>query len=119
MLTTLLQNPVHPYEIARTLRSQGKDTRTKTDYGSLYTFVQNLGKHGLVEVAGVERQGNRPERTVYGLTGAGREEMAERPSDLAPSARPSTTSTCATRAAVTPRRTPAARPTRLSSRGAR
>ncbi|MER6557095.1 PadR family transcriptional regulator [Streptomyces sp. NPDC001027] len=82
VLTTLLQKPMHPYEIAQTLRSQGKDTSTKTNYGSLYTVVQNLEKHGLVEVTGVERQGNRPERTVYGLTGAGREEMAEWLSDL-------------------------------------
>ncbi|MFC4505787.1 MULTISPECIES: PadR family transcriptional regulator [Streptomyces] len=82
VLTTLLQKPMHPYEIAQTLRSQGKDTSTKTNYGSLYTVVQNLEKYGFVEVTGVERQGNRPERTVYGLTGAGREEMAEWLSDL-------------------------------------
>ncbi|SDO70837.1 Transcriptional regulator PadR-like family protein [Streptomyces sp. cf386] len=82
VLTTLWQKPMHPYEIAQTLRSQGKDTSTKTNYGSLYTVVQNLEKHGFVEVTGVERQGNRPERTVYGLTEAGREEMAEWLSDL-------------------------------------
>ncbi|WP_031486694.1 PadR family transcriptional regulator [Streptomyces bicolor] len=82
VMTTLWQKPMHPYEIAQTLRSQGKDASTKTNYGSLYTVVQNLEKHGFVEVAGVERQGNRPERTVYGLTEAGREEMAEWLSDL-------------------------------------
>lgn len=82
VLTTLLQKPMHPYEIAQTLRAQGKDTSTKTNYGSLYTVVQNLEKNGFIEVIGVERRGNRPERTVYGLTGAGREEMAEWLSDL-------------------------------------
>ncbi|MFF1543209.1 PadR family transcriptional regulator [Streptomyces sp. NPDC058291] len=82
VMTTLWQKPMHPYEIAQTLRSQGKDTSTKTNYGSLYTVVQNLEKHGFVEVTGVERQGNRPERTVYGLTDAGREETAEWLSDL-------------------------------------
>ncbi|WP_327182104.1 PadR family transcriptional regulator [Streptomyces sp. NBC_01334] len=82
VMTTLWQKPMHPYEIAQTLRSQGKDTSTKTNYGSLYTVVQNLEKYGFVEVTGVERQGNRPERTVYGLTEAGREEMAEWLSDL-------------------------------------
>ncbi|AZQ33574.1 PadR family transcriptional regulator [Streptomyces cyaneochromogenes] len=82
VMTTLWQKPMHPYEIAQTLRSQGKDVSTKTNYGSLYTVVQNLEKHGFVEVTGVERQGNRPERTVYGLTDAGREEMAEWLSDL-------------------------------------
>ncbi|MGI5374136.1 PadR family transcriptional regulator [Streptomyces sp. CA-251387] len=82
VMTTLWQKPMHPYEIAQTLHSQGKDASTKINYGSLYTVVQNLEKHGFVEVAGVERQGNRPERTVYGLTDAGREEMAEWLSDL-------------------------------------
>jgi DNA-binding PadR family transcriptional regulator len=82
VLTTLWQKPMHPYEIAQTLRQQGKDTSTKINYGSLYTVVQNLQKHGFVEVTDVQRQGNRPERTVYGLTEAGREEMTEWLSDL-------------------------------------
>jgi len=82
VMVTLWQKPMHPYEIAQTLRRQGKDVSTKIKYGSLYTVVQNLQKHGFVEVADVERQGNRPERTVYGLTEAGREEMADWLSDL-------------------------------------
>ena len=82
VLVTLWQKPMHPYEIAQTLRSQGKDATTKIKYGSLYTVVQNLQKHGFVEVAEVERAGNRPERTVYGLTDAGREEAADWLSDL-------------------------------------
>ncbi|MGW5474614.1 helix-turn-helix transcriptional regulator [Streptomyces chartreusis] len=82
VLTTLWQKPMHPYEIAQTLRQQGKDASTKINYGSLYTVVQNLEKHGFVEVTEVQKQGNRPERTVYGLTDAGREEMTEWLSDL-------------------------------------
>ncbi|MCX5289515.1 MULTISPECIES: PadR family transcriptional regulator [unclassified Streptomyces] len=82
VLVTLWQKPMHPYEIAQKLRRQGKDTSTKINYGSLYTVVQSLEKHGFVEVTDVERQGNRPERTVYGLTEAGREEMTEWLSDL-------------------------------------
>ncbi|MEU5086815.1 PadR family transcriptional regulator [Streptomyces sp. NPDC021356] len=82
VLATLRQHPMHPYEIAQTLRRQGKDASIKINYGSLYTVVQNLEKHGYVEVADVERQGNRPERTVYGLTEAGRREMTEWMSDL-------------------------------------
>ncbi|WRZ93932.1 PadR family transcriptional regulator [Streptomyces sp. NBC_01007] len=82
VMTTLWQKPMHPYEIAQTLRRQGKDSSTKINYGSLYTVVQNLEKHGFVEVTDVERKGNRPERTVYGITEAGREEMTEWLSDL-------------------------------------
>lgn len=82
VLVTLWQGPMHPYEIAQTLRRQGKDTSTKINYGSLYTVVQNLEKHGFVEVADTERKGNRPERTVYGVTAAGREETTEWLSEL-------------------------------------
>ncbi|MEU6144903.1 PadR family transcriptional regulator [Streptomyces sp. NPDC047081] len=82
VMVTLWQKPMHPYEIAQTLRSQGKDSSTKINYGSLYTVVQSLEKHGFVEVTDVQRQGNRPERTVYGLTEAGREESTEWMSDL-------------------------------------
>lgn len=82
VMTTLWQKPMHPYEIAQTLRRQGKDASTKINYGSLYTVVQNLEKHGFVEVVDVERRGNRPERTVYALTDAGREEMTQWLSDL-------------------------------------
>ncbi|MDN3022251.1 PadR family transcriptional regulator [Streptomyces sp. S.PB5] len=82
VLATLWQKPMHPYEIAQTLRRQGKDTSTKINYGSLYTVVQSLEKHGFVEVTDVERQGNRPERTVYGITAAGRQETTEWMSDL-------------------------------------
>lgn len=82
VLVTLWQKPMHPYEIAQTLRQQGKDSSTKIKYGSLYTVVQNLEKHGFVEVADVEQQGNRPERTVYRVTEAGREETTEWMSDL-------------------------------------
>jgi len=82
VLATLWQKPMHPYEIAQTLRRQGKDSSTKINYGSLYTVVQSLEKHGFVEVTDVQRQGNRPERTVYGITAAGRQETTEWMSDL-------------------------------------
>lgn len=82
VLATLWQKPMHPYEIAQTLRRQGKDASTKINYGSLYTVVQSLEKYEFVEVTDVERQGNRPERTVYGITAAGRQEMTEWMSDL-------------------------------------
>ncbi|PIB09724.1 PadR family transcriptional regulator [Streptomyces sp. HG99] len=81
-MVLLTERPMHPYEIAQTLRQRGKDTSLKINYGSLYTVVQNLEKHGFVEVAEVQRQGNRPERTLYGITDAGREEATEWLSDL-------------------------------------
>jgi DNA-binding PadR family transcriptional regulator len=74
VLSTLGEGPMHPYEIAQVLRRRGKEHSIKINYGSLYTVVQSLEKHGFVEVTGVQRQGNRPERTLYGLTPAGADE---------------------------------------------
>ena len=82
LLTGLVEKPMHPYEMATQLKERGKDVSIKIQWGSLYTVVQNLEKHGFVEVTEVQKQGNRPERTVYGLTEAGREEMTEWLSDL-------------------------------------
>ncbi|MFI6487327.1 PadR family transcriptional regulator [Streptomyces sp. NPDC050564] len=82
VMVLLAERSMHPYEIAQTLRRRGKDASLKINYGSLYTVVQNLEKHGFVEVAEVQRQGNRPERTLYGITEAGREEATEWLSDL-------------------------------------
>jgi DNA-binding PadR family transcriptional regulator len=44
-------------------------------WGSLYTVVQNLERNGYLESIGVTRQGARPERTVYQITDAGRDEL--------------------------------------------
>ncbi|NUP41468.1 MAG: PadR family transcriptional regulator [Streptomyces sp.] len=82
VMVLLGERPMHPYEIARVLRQRGKEHSIKINYGSLYTVVQNLEKHGFVEVAGVQRQGNRPERTLYGLTDAGRTETHDWLADL-------------------------------------
>ncbi|MFG1807102.1 PadR family transcriptional regulator [Streptomyces sp. NPDC049040] len=81
-MVLLGERPMHPYEIARVLRQRGKEHSIKINYGSLYTVVQNLEKHGFVTVAGVQRQGNRPERTLYGLTDDGRIEMHDGLADL-------------------------------------
>jgi DNA-binding PadR family transcriptional regulator len=77
VLAVVRERPVHPYEMASVLRARGKDQDMPIKWGSLYTVVGNLEKHGLIEVAGSERSGARPERTVYRITDAGREELAD------------------------------------------
>lgn len=77
VLATLVEGPLHPYEIATLLRTRGKDQDIKMQWGSLYTVVQNLEKHGFIAATGTVREGKRPERTVYRLTEAGRSEMAD------------------------------------------
>jgi DNA-binding PadR family transcriptional regulator len=77
VLATVVQRPMHPYEMASMLRERGKDQDMKIKWGSLYTVVQNLEKHGLIEAAESLRQGGRPERTVYRITDAGRAELVD------------------------------------------
>jgi DNA-binding PadR family transcriptional regulator len=77
LLACLRQAPMHPYEMAATLRTQGKERSIKLNYGSLYTVVDNLAKHGLIEPVQASREGRRPERTVYRLTGAGQDELED------------------------------------------
>ncbi|MFG2042806.1 PadR family transcriptional regulator [Dactylosporangium sp. NPDC048998] len=77
VLATLYERPMHPYEIAAEMRGRGKEQDFKIQWGSLYTVVQNLEKHGFVEAAHTAREGRRPERTVYQITEAGREETVD------------------------------------------
>lgn len=77
VLAALGERPMHPYEIAAHLRARGKDQDMAVKWGSLYTVMGNLAKHGLVEEAGNERSGARPERTVYRITDDGRAEILD------------------------------------------
>jgi DNA-binding PadR family transcriptional regulator len=77
VLSYLTQGPMHPYELGRTLREHGDDRSIKFNHGSLYMVVRQLAKAGLIAEQETVREGQRPERTVYALTDAGREEFHE------------------------------------------
>lgn len=72
-----LGQPMYPYEMAQALRAHGKDESLKINWGSLYTVVRNMDKHGLIEAVGTIREGRQPERTTYRITEAGREELRD------------------------------------------
>ncbi len=82
VLSYLSQQPMHPYELARTLREHGDDRSIKFNHGSLYMVVQQLAKAGFISELETSRDGQRPERTVYGLTEAGRAEFRDWLRDL-------------------------------------
>ena len=82
VLACLSEHPMHPYEMATTMRERGKDQSIRLNYGALYTVVQALQQHGLIVVQETERSGRRPERTVYRLTDAGRMELIDWVSEL-------------------------------------
>ncbi len=82
VLACLYERPMHPYEIASTLRERHKDESIKLNYGSLYSVVEALKGHSLIVEQQTARQGNRPERTVYELTDAGRLDLIDWLSEL-------------------------------------
>jgi DNA-binding PadR family transcriptional regulator len=75
VLVCLAETPRHPYEIATTLRQRQKHETVRLNYGSLYGVVESLERRGLIEALQTRRSGRVPERTVYGLTDAGRIEV--------------------------------------------
>lgn len=71
VLGCLSERPMHPYEISTTLRERGKEQSIKLNYGSLYSVVESLVKHGMITARETVRTGRRPERTIYEITDAG------------------------------------------------
>ncbi|ADJ41926.1 PadR family transcriptional regulator [Amycolatopsis mediterranei S699] len=77
VLSVVLERPMHPYEMATVLKERGKDADMPIKWGSLYTVVANLEKYGFIEAVESVKDGGRPERTVYRITPAGREEYED------------------------------------------
>jgi DNA-binding PadR family transcriptional regulator len=78
VLELLLEKPMHPYEMAQVLRTRHIEARANVKPGSLYHAVERLESHGHIEVVDTQREGRRPERTVYGVTEAGRDAFLAR-----------------------------------------
>src|SRR5207302_3758862 len=71
VMALLHERPMHPYEIACTMRRRHLEESIKLNYGALYHMVDTLQHAGLIASVETERAGRRPERTVYALTAAG------------------------------------------------
>jgi DNA-binding PadR family transcriptional regulator len=77
VLVCLYEKPMHPYEVAQTLRSRAKEQSVRLNYGSLYAVVESLEKKGFIKATGTVREGKRPQRTVYEITDEGSLEMTD------------------------------------------
>jgi DNA-binding PadR family transcriptional regulator len=82
VLALLSERPMHPYEMSNTLRQRAKEESIKLNYGSLYSVVESLRRHELIDVQETIREGRRPERTVYAITEQGRLELVDWMSEL-------------------------------------
>jgi DNA-binding PadR family transcriptional regulator len=75
VLALLFERPMHPYEMAATLKQRHKGESIKIRYGSLYTVIELLVKRGFITAKETSREGKRPERTVFTLTASGYDEL--------------------------------------------
>jgi DNA-binding PadR family transcriptional regulator len=82
VLALLFERPMHPYEMGVLLRQRHKEESIKFRYGSLYTVIEYLLQREFIVARETARDGRRPERTVYELTAAGREELRSWMADL-------------------------------------
>jgi DNA-binding PadR family transcriptional regulator len=82
VLALLFERPMHPYEMAATLKQRHKAESIKIRYGSLYTVIELLVKRGFITAKETSREGKRPERTVFALTTSGYDELRAWMQDL-------------------------------------
>jgi len=78
VLRLLADEQLHPYEMQQRIREHAIDKVVKVAHGSLYHAVARLAEQELIEPVETSREGRRPERTVYAITEAGRDEARSR-----------------------------------------
>ncbi|KTR87551.1 transcriptional regulator [Microbacterium testaceum] len=77
ILATLREADMHTYELVRLLKERRDDRLVPLQKGTIYHTVARLERDGLLAEVGVDREGNRPERTTYTLLDAGRHAVEE------------------------------------------
>ncbi|SRR6266545_6543719 len=82
VLALLSERPMHPYEMYQLLLERHEDRIVKVRPGSLYHTVERLAGQQLVTATGTERAGNRPERTTYRITTAGKAALRGRLTEM-------------------------------------
>jgi DNA-binding PadR family transcriptional regulator len=71
VLASAAERPRHAYEIWSTMRLRSHDQLLGTSSTAVYDAVRRLARDGLLEVHGRDRDGGRPERTIYRATPGG------------------------------------------------
>src|SRR6202171_3960645 len=65
ILELLDERPMHPYELASTMRERHHDEFIRLNFGTLYHTVEMLERNGLVVSVEREKEGRGPERTSH------------------------------------------------------
>jgi DNA-binding PadR family transcriptional regulator len=82
ILELLDERPMHPYELASTMRERHHDEFIRLNFGTLYHTVEVLERNGLIVSVEREKEGRRPERTIYQLTEPGRQLLVKVVSEI-------------------------------------
>lgn len=78
VLSMLTEESMHAYRMQQLIKERRKDDVVNVSQrNSVYQTIQRLARDGLVETAGTERSENRPERTTYRITDAGRAALVD------------------------------------------
>ena len=75
VLELLGERPMHPYEMKHTMHERGQDRAIPVKQASIYDTVERLNRAGFIEPLLTNREGRRPERTIYRLTPSGADEL--------------------------------------------
>jgi DNA-binding PadR family transcriptional regulator len=75
VLELLGEGPMHPYEMKQRMHERGHERAIPVKAASIYDTVERLAAAGFVEPVETNREGRRPERTIYRLTEAGSDEL--------------------------------------------
>src|ERR1700731_5195588 len=75
VMNLLVEHPMHPYEMKLKMKERGHDQVIRLKGGSIYDTVVRLEQGGFIKSQAPSREGRRPERTVYSITDAGRDEI--------------------------------------------
>src|SRR5260370_37315579 len=73
ILELLDERPMHPYEMASTMRIRHRDEFIRLNFGTLYHTVDVLERKCWILPIEGEEEGRRPERTIHKLTESGQE----------------------------------------------
>src|ERR1700694_565925 len=75
VMELLSEAPMHPYEMKQRMRERGQERAIPMKSASIYDAVERLTESGFVEPLLTNREGRRPERTIYRITPAGAREL--------------------------------------------
>lgn len=77
VLNLLVERPMHPYEMRVLMRDRGHQRVVRLTGPSVYDTIERLCGLGLAKAGETNREGRRPERTIYRITPAGRSAIRE------------------------------------------